>query len=130
MLLLRKDTEHHVVATATNTRQILSIPIMWDGKVEILGNQNLDKLFRSLLPPIYPLVNTTWDLKEPGRCDLQLNMREVAQPLVEILEDWPRSKEGKSMFQREFQQRLFKHMLFTFYGPCHSVYNKTSTENP
>ncbi|KAJ8047880.1 hypothetical protein HOLleu_07004 [Holothuria leucospilota] len=95
MVLVRKDIEHHVVATASNTRQILSIPVMWEGKVEILGNQNLDKLFRSLLPPIYPLVNTTWGLKEPGRCDLQLNMREVAQPLVEILEDWPRSKEGQ-----------------------------------
>lgn len=94
MILHRKDVEYHIVATTANSKQVLSIPITWQGQVEVLDNANLDMLFRSLLPPIYPLVNTTWGLKEPGRCELQPNMKEVAQPPPQILDEWSRTKEG------------------------------------
>lgn len=106
MILHRKDVEYHVVATTANSKQVLSIPITWQGQVEVLDNANLDRLFRSLLPPIYPLVNTTWGLKEPGRCELQPNMKEVAQPPLEILDEWSRTKEGQEFSLKAGKQTV------------------------
>ncbi|KAJ8047879.1 Sterile alpha and TIR motif-containing protein tir-1 [Holothuria leucospilota] len=101
-----KDVEYHVVATTANSKQVLSIPITWQGQVEVLDNASLDRLFRSLLPPIYPLVNTTWGLKEPGRCELQPNMKEVAQPPLEILDEWSRTKEGQEFSLKAGKQTV------------------------
>ncbi|KAJ8047881.1 hypothetical protein HOLleu_07005 [Holothuria leucospilota] len=111
MILHRKDIEYHVVATPANSRNVLSIPVSWQGKVELLQNINLDKLFRSLLPPLYPVVNTTWGLKEPGRCDLHPSMREVAQPLGEILDDWSRTKEGQAFVLKACENIVQSHKL-------------------
>ncbi|XP_071816095.1 uncharacterized protein [Apostichopus japonicus] len=100
LILHRMDEEYHVIATSDKFDHVFSIPISWEGKIEEVDKATSSFHFPSLLPPLYPLVNTTWDVKEPGRRDLQSSMQLVAQPPEGILDSWSRTKEGQDFVLR------------------------------